>query len=318
MRSFRIFLAPVVALLGLVGCTQPHIPKEDPLPPAGQSAPDWNAVFASPRSIEVIPLVTGEINVERSILLNLDDPRVEDQDDRKIWVPVLAYLVRHEEHGDFLVDAGFDSSFSRSSHGNFGGMARFVEIGRQPEGGDTASLLRRTGVDPTTLRMIVISHLHLDHVAGLPELPKTVPLYAGPQARLGYETMWYAPTDHLAGFDSIRTWSFDGLPDAGPGPSIDVFGDGSFFAISAPGHTTGNLSFIVNGRRGPVLLTCDASHLQVGFRTNVSPGFAQDRKAADATIQRLHSFANEHPSLRVFVGHDAADWDMSRSIQDPL
>lgn len=312
----RSLLTCVLVLISL-GC-QAHVPDEQPALPASQNILDWESVFATPRPIQVSPLLTGEIKVSRSILINLDDPRIEDREDRDVWVPVLAYLIRHQDYGDFLVDTGFDSSFALSSHGNFGGLARFVEIARQPPGHDTAALVRKAGVDPERLRMIVLSHLHLDHTAGLPDLPRSVPLWGGPQATDGYETLWYAPTDHLAGFDAIRTWNFEGIPDTGPGPAIDVFGDGSFFAVSAPGHVPGNLSFVVNGPGGPVLLTCDASHLQEGFRAGVAPGFAADREAANATLERLRTFAAAYPRVRVVVGHDAADWDLARAIQDPL
>ena len=80
----------------------------------------------------------------------------------------------------------------------------------------------------------------------------------------------------------------------------------------------GNLSIIVNGKRGPLMLTFDASHTQEGFRQRVAPGKVIDRAQADATIERLHAFAAEHSSLRVKAGHDAADWDMTRGLQELL
>ena len=43
------------------------------------------------------------------------------------------------------------------------------------------------------------------------------------------------------------------------GPGVDLFGDGSFWAISVPGHTDDDIAYLINGAT-PVLLTGDASH----------------------------------------------------------
>ena len=37
-------------------------------------------------------------------------------------------------------------------------------------------------------------------------------------------------------------------------PSVDVFGDGSFWAISVPGHTDDDIAYLINGTT-PILLT---------------------------------------------------------------
>jgi glyoxylase-like metal-dependent hydrolase (beta-lactamase superfamily II) len=43
------------------------------------------------------------------------------------------------------------------------------------------------------------------------------------------------------------------------GPSVDIFGDGSFWAISVPGHTDDDIAYLINGPTA-ILLTGDASH----------------------------------------------------------
>lgn len=312
-------IAFVVSLLLVVAACAPSLPRERPVPPPTvTAAPDWTALFAAPRDVQVVPLLTGEIEVARSLLLDVAHPALDDHADRQMWVPVLAYLVRHRTAGDVLLDTGFDASFAASGHGNVGGVARFVRFARQPPGHDTAALVTQAGGDPRALRMIVLSHLHLDHTAGLPGLPSTVPLYAGPAATAHYEHMWYAPSDHFHDFPEIRTLDFSGLPGADPGAAVDLLGDGSLFVVATPGHASGNVSFVVNGTGGPILLTCDASHTREGFARGVGPGKVVDRAAADASLARLRRFAAAHPTVRVKAGHDAADWDLTRGIQDPL
>jgi glyoxylase-like metal-dependent hydrolase (beta-lactamase superfamily II) len=164
------------------------------------------------------------------------------------------------------------------------------------------------GVTPGDLKMILMSHLHLDHTAGLPELPKSVRLVAGPGAMQGYEIPFIAPADHLAGYAQIETLDFTEVEETALGRAIDLFGDGSLFVISAPGHVQGNLSFLINRKDGALLLTCDASHSREGLMRGVGPGKVVDREAADATVKRFATFLAEHPEVSFKAGHDALDW----------
>lgn len=312
--------APLLAALAtLAGCST-YVPPEVPAPltPAQTHPIDWDAAFAHPTAIQVYPLLTAAGDSPRDFLLNLDDDRVLDKDDDDIFVPCLAYLVRHPEQGDILIDTGFDHSFTEDGSGNLGGLAALIDWVEQRPGQDTVSQLRALGVDPAQLRLIAISHLHPDHTAGLPDLPKTVPVFCGHEATQSYGVGWYAPLPHFDGFEQVQTWNFAGLPDADPGPTLDLFGDGSVFVVSTPGHVHGNLSFVLNGKGGPVLLTCDACHLQEGWRLGVRPGGVIDAEAAQRTLDRLKAWAAQHPTLRVKAGHDPGDWDLTRGTQEPL
>lgn len=304
----RSLLKPLLlsSLLSLSACSV-HRPPEVPHSP---QPPAWNGEVRG--QVEVIPLLTGEVKVDRSILIDLDHPEMEDVDDEKVWVPVLAFLVRHPTQGDLLIDSGFDASFAESGHGNFGGLAKLISLARQKPGHDTVSLLRELGVDPASLKMIVLSHMHPDHTAGLPELPKEIPVVTGPRALESYEVLWYAPHDHLAGRESIRALE---LPENG---MLDFFGDGSLVALATPGHAQGNLSFLVHTKNGATLLTCDASHTREGLERGIAPGKSHDQELARESLERLRRFLAENPSTRIKAGHDAADWDLERGIQDAL
>jgi N-acyl homoserine lactone hydrolase len=311
----RLFL-PLVVIVHLSACTA-TLPQEKPFDvfPARPGPADWSAAFAAPQEIDFIALFTGEIKVARSVLIDLNNPATADRKDRDVWVPVMAYLVRHPRYGAILLDSGFDESFAKSGHGNFGGLAVFVDVTRQTNGHDVVSLLRQAGVDPSELKMILLSHAHPDHTAGLPALPTNVPVVGGPGAILGHEVKWYAPSEHFAGRAGIAALSFEGAPDSGPGRSLDLFGDGSLFILDTPGHAPGNLSVIVNGSGGPVLLTFDASHLQEGFRDGIAPGKVAERLGAQASLERLRAFAAANPGLRVVAGHEASDWSETNGLR---
>ena len=53
---------------------------------------------------------------------------------------------------------------------------------------------------------------------------------------------------------------------------IDVFGDGSVWAIHVPGHSPGSTAYLVRTPRGSKLLVGDASHTRWGWENGVEPG----------------------------------------------
>src|SRR5690606_28802478 len=87
-------------------------------------------------------------------------------------------------------------------------------------------------------RGVLLTHLHLDHVLGLPDLPEGTPVYVGPGEatdRSFMNALSRGTTDFfLAGAGTLRV--FDATPEE---PAIDLLGDGSIWAIHAPGHTAG-------------------------------------------------------------------------------
>jgi len=89
------------------------------------------------------------------------------------------------------------------------------------------------------------------------------------------------------------------------GPCVDLLGDGSFWAISAPGHTDDDTAFLVNGA-APVLLTGDASHFAWAFKTGVGPRGWNDAGTARGrvSLERLRAFARAYPSVKLIYGHE--------------
>jgi glyoxylase-like metal-dependent hydrolase (beta-lactamase superfamily II) len=89
------------------------------------------------------------------------------------------------------------------------------------------------------------------------------------------------------------------------GATIDVFGDGSLWAISVPGHTDDDVAFLVNGSP-PVLLTGDASHFEWAFKAGIAPrGWNQTGTArAYKSLASLRDFERTYPSVKIVYGHE--------------
>ena len=85
---------------------------------------------------------------------------------------------------------------------------------------------------------------------------------------------------------------------------VDIFGDGSAWALWVPGHTGGSTAYLLRTPRGPVLLTGDACHTRWGWDHSVEPGsFSSDVPRSAESLARLERLVAEHPGVDVRLGH---------------
>lgn len=116
---------------------------------------------------------------------------------------------------------------------------------------DTADILAENGVSPTDINTIIFSHHHWDYVGDTTMFPTSTSILVGSGYKEKYLPGWPADpesldtcTDLYEGRESIEA---DFSPDnsrtlqIGDFAAHDWFGDGSFYILNSPGHTTGNL-----------------------------------------------------------------------------
>ncbi len=89
------------------------------------------------------------------------------------WVPCPAFLIRHPSYGPFVVDTGLHSSVSAKPAANLGRAVSLDLAARaSSRGEDLPTQLRERGVDSATLKLVVMTHLHIDHASGMAEFPR--------------------------------------------------------------------------------------------------------------------------------------------------
>jgi N-acyl homoserine lactone hydrolase len=242
--------------------------------------------------------------------LNLDpaSPKQADCDHVPRDLAVLVHWIHHPRFGNFLVDAGFDDSFAKDPpYGSYTEAMRFFNwlngvTNRQEPGRDLAAQLARLNVHP---RAVFFTHLHPDHTAGVPGLgPDTVFIFGKAEASFLARA---AVANHFRANAKFSTIDFGAAPAMAPlGPSVDVFGDGSFWAISVAGHTDDDAAYLINGTT-PVLLTGDASHFAWGFMNGVGPRGWDHAGTARGylSLEKLRAFARAYPRVRLVYGHEA-------------
>jgi glyoxylase-like metal-dependent hydrolase (beta-lactamase superfamily II) len=88
---------------------------------------------------------------------------------------------------------------------------------------------------------------------------------------------------------------------------IDIFGDGSFWAISTPGHTNDHISYLVNIKDSPVLIVGDAEltkwAMENGIIVNTDYG-KKGRKDVLQSAKAIREFHKLFPQVEIHFSHD--------------
>lgn len=88
-----------------------------------------------------------------------------------------------------------------------------------------------------------------------------------------------------------------------------VFGDGSLWALSTPGHTKGHVSYVVNGVGKQALITGDCSISKQGFELGIESGnHSADLTEGRKSFLKLKEFADRYPFLKVLFGHETDEF----------
>jgi N-acyl homoserine lactone hydrolase len=300
-------LATTVA--GLTGCKATgHAATPSSLGVASTSSA-LDAVVDQPGPVTVETVIGADWVVARSGLINLDHPAAKaahlvDGDEP---ILIMFHALRHPTQGLFLVDSGVEGAFRTDPdhavvHGLVGSLAH---VDRMKVRVDTAAWV---ATQPDPVRGVLLTHLHLDHVLGLRDLPATTPVYVGPgdAEEKGFMNLFTAGIADRAlenkgplaemHFTPDPAGEFDGV--------LDLFGDGTVWALWVPGHTPGSVAYLVRTPKGPVLLTGDACHTAWGWQNGVEPGtFSADGPKGAASLAKLRAFVGRHPQIDVRLGH---------------
>jgi len=300
----------LISLFALQACTSSNHPTETSRlgKPSTQAA--MEALIDQPGTISVETVTAANWSVPLSGLVNLDSPaaRQAQLKDKDEAIQIFTYVIKHPQFGYFLIDTGVSAQLiADPARFGFGWMLRKgMQLEKMQVKTSTATILAKL---PQKLSGVFLTHLHLDHISGLPDIPTSVPVYTG--AGESKETYWLnmvvrpATDQLLASRKPLQEWAFDQIDSAASSRSvIDIFGDGSVFAIAVPGHTKGSTAYLVRSTQGPVLIVGDTSHTLWGWEHGVEPGdYTRDHASNLNSLQALKGLVKRHPTIEVRLGH---------------
>jgi glyoxylase-like metal-dependent hydrolase (beta-lactamase superfamily II) len=166
-------------------------------------------------------------------------------------LPVNCYLVHHPA-GLCLFDTGQTARAAKPGYHQrwhpYLGLARF-ELGPEDE---IAPQLTRAGVEPASVRWVVLSHMHTDHVGGVGTFPGAEVIVS----RVEWER-----SRGLAG--KLRGYVPQHWPLGEPvlvSGRHDLTGDGTLVVMPTPRHTPGHISLVVRDGEGGWFLGGDVAH----------------------------------------------------------
>lgn len=301
--------APMIAGLALAallaGCATPASRHPLTLADLGAAsrASALEASLARPGVVTFERVRFAQWTAGRGVFIDRKDPRTATVPKGDEEATIYAYVVDHPRFGRVMIDSGVSSELGERLNGL---MRRAVS--------DLDVRITRTTAQwldgQTPPHAVFLTHLHFDHVGGLVDLPVTTPVYVGAgeaQERSRANLVLGRPADAaLRGYGPLREWRFQPDPDGRFAGVLDVFGDGSIWAISTPGHSAGSTAYLVNAVGGPKLVVGDAVSTRLGWEQQMpQPVAPAARAAAETSAERLRSFAAAHPNVEVFLGHQS-------------
>lgn len=288
-------------------------PTSHPVSPAqlGQVArtQTLEASLAKPGPIQLQTVVAADWKVPRSGVLNLKNPKAKEAGLKDELEPVVIvfYALKHPTHGLYMIDSGIEKALQehRSDAAIHGLVGLVANIGELKVHQNTADWIKSQN-EP--VNGVFLTHLHLDHIAGLRDVSSRTPIFVGTGETHEKAFLNYFVQDvvdaALEGKGALQQWRFAPDPDGVFEGVIDVFGDQSLWALHVPGHTHGSTAFLARTPQGPVMMVGDACHTLWGWDNEVEPGdFSSDKSHGAQSLSRLKRFAEKHPEITVKLGH---------------
>ena len=248
---------------------------------------------------------SGRAAVPRGILGALATPK-----SRWPSIPFPVFLVEHPSAGTFLIDTG-----PSRTHAQDGGRQDLGRVGKallgvtmRPEeaAGEQA---RALGHDPAAIGLVVMTHLHYDHLGGADQFPNAEFLVSKAEYDDPPATKKGTYKHHR---DAVRQWR---VIEAAPEPhgafseTWDVFGDGSVRLVSTPGHTPGHVSVLLRLPGGrPALLAADAAYARKTIDERLVPLLCPDVERYLRSLDEIRAFVDQTPDAIVVCGHDGYRW----------
>jgi N-acyl homoserine lactone hydrolase len=270
-------------------------------------------------TVVVEPLIAGHVDFPRAMMVSPGGRFLTLKLAKALFgsspanvIPVPAFLIRHPSAGAILVDTGLHPSIATDGKENFGSLGNRVGKPTLAAGEDVPAQLRKRGIDPGELPIVVMTHLHSDHTSAVSEFSKSTFVVS--------ETEWEAAAtgsnpllngyrrQHFDYAFDYRTVDFDRAGNdsyASFGRCFDLFGDGSIHLAFTPGHSAGHMSVVCRLQRDDFVIGGDAMYMAGQLDGDLAlPPRPFDAHNFRRSLQELRLFHSQFPDVVITPGHD--------------
>ena len=240
----------------------------------------------------------------------------------KTEFPAFWALLQHPILGNIVFDTGYAERFLEATNHFPNSLYRMIVPVTYKAGDDVKTQLKtRFNIDNQTIKYVIISHFHGDHVGGLRDFPNAKIICS----KIAFEHIW----QHNDFFAFTKAYLKALLPDDLPSRCLfiednfplvksDFFEKTWFWEaanltfIDLPGHARGQIGVILQSESGSetgeILLAADAAWHIHSVENDVPPPslvrvFADDYEALKNSISRLHRYHKANPNTKIIISH---------------
>jgi N-acyl homoserine lactone hydrolase len=309
LRKTRHLILGLFSTVLLGGCNTTYHPIAPATLGKASSSNEMEPLIDQPGPVLLDTIESASISTPLAGLLNLKSATAKKAKlkNRKELIHIYMHVLKHPKYGTYLIDTGISQKVLNNPKkvGLSWGIRKLSPLKKIKIHKTTEAVLRDIN---GPIAGVFFTHLHIDHLAGLPDISNEVPLYIGASEsseKRVTNILSYSSSDALfKGKGPLLELKFKADPQNKFVGIIDIFSDGSFFAISVPGHTMGSIAYLARTPKGPVLLTGDTSHTCWGWENTVEPGyFTHDQKGNLESLKKLKALEARHPHIDVRCGH---------------
>jgi glyoxylase-like metal-dependent hydrolase (beta-lactamase superfamily II) len=244
-----------------------------------------------------VRIKTAQIEARRAAPMSLVD--IFTDSNWSSWVPTYAFAIETEE-GVIVVDTGQATYLLDEVKRSLHPFIRWEAIFRIEPEQEVGPQLKALGIGERDVTKVVLTHMHIDHDAGLTHFPHSTILAApGEVARAkGMMGMLrgYLPQRWPAWFDPSGLVLDDG-PYGPFAASKRLTRDGRVVAVATPGHTADHLSVIVEDDDVALFLAGDTSYTEDTMLRGKADGVSPDPDVTRATHAAIRQFATTRPTV---------------------
>jgi glyoxylase-like metal-dependent hydrolase (beta-lactamase superfamily II) len=251
-------------------------------------------------------------------------------DFKMIDFPALCGLIRHPQWGWILFDTGYSEHFYHATEHLPQSLYRIALPITLSENEKLLVQLHAMGISAEDINLVIISHYHGDHIAGLKDFPNARFIASRKDTNAIQQLVnkpWRAtlqgilpgllPTDYFKRLSYADDYKIKALPKwMQPfSEGFDILGDASLLLITLAGHSQDMLGLLITNAAGrPVFMAADACWSLNACKEGRLPA-ALARIATDnsrkyqSTFISLGELARREPSLAILPSHCTHSWE---------